>query len=405
MHRSGTSSVSRVVNLLGGYLGEPNDLFGPRFDNPEGFWERKDIVELHDRLLQALSQRWDSPLPLGEDWRQQSDAVHCSADLKKIVFEAFNEQPFWAWKDPRTCLVFPLWRDVVTELGADLSVVYVLRHPIDVANSLATRDGFSREKSFGIWLNYNLSALSALEGIPTQVLSYDRLLDAPEQELRKFCEKFGILYPSQDDAFRETLDDFLRKDLRHSHSRPDKFSELPESVSELYRVLDDVACNRSEMDSNFFQRIESLFQQYRDSAKVFRWDMEHHFRNEGTLIPELKSDSLLATQQLADRDRQLADRDQQLADRDQQLADRDRQLADRDQQLADRDQQLADRDQQLADRDQQLADRDQANKEIKALFDEEQAERLRLVAQIDEIMNSNSWKFTRPLRALRKLLK
>ncbi len=39
MHRSGTSTVTRAVNLLGAYLGQNADLMPPTLDNPEGYWK------------------------------------------------------------------------------------------------------------------------------------------------------------------------------------------------------------------------------------------------------------------------------------------------------------------------------------------------------------------------------
>ena len=39
MHRSGTSIVSRLLNLLGAHLGPEDDLMPPKPDNPTGFWE------------------------------------------------------------------------------------------------------------------------------------------------------------------------------------------------------------------------------------------------------------------------------------------------------------------------------------------------------------------------------
>jgi hypothetical protein len=47
MHRSGTSVTARAINLLGAYLGEEKDLMPHNPYNPEGFWERQDIYDLH----------------------------------------------------------------------------------------------------------------------------------------------------------------------------------------------------------------------------------------------------------------------------------------------------------------------------------------------------------------------
>ena len=49
MHRSGTSAVASVCNLLGMDLGAR--LMRPAADNEEGFWELEDIYLAHEELL------------------------------------------------------------------------------------------------------------------------------------------------------------------------------------------------------------------------------------------------------------------------------------------------------------------------------------------------------------------
>ena len=49
MHRSGTSAVSRFVNMLGFDLGE--HLMAPRKDNPKGFWENEEIIHHNEELM------------------------------------------------------------------------------------------------------------------------------------------------------------------------------------------------------------------------------------------------------------------------------------------------------------------------------------------------------------------
>ena len=46
MHRSGTSALTRVLNLLGAELGE--GLMAPAPGNPGGFWEKREVADLND---------------------------------------------------------------------------------------------------------------------------------------------------------------------------------------------------------------------------------------------------------------------------------------------------------------------------------------------------------------------
>ena len=47
MHRSGTSTVTRLLNLAGAYFGTDDDATETNQENPKGFWERRDIRRGH----------------------------------------------------------------------------------------------------------------------------------------------------------------------------------------------------------------------------------------------------------------------------------------------------------------------------------------------------------------------
>ena len=61
MHRSGTSLVSRILNLLGVYLGAPHDVSNVGADNPKGYWEHHPIALLNDELLARFGGDGMSP--------------------------------------------------------------------------------------------------------------------------------------------------------------------------------------------------------------------------------------------------------------------------------------------------------------------------------------------------------
>src|SRR2546430_7862103 len=66
MHRSGTSAVTRVLNLLG--LRLPRDLLSPAKSNELGFWEGREVVALNDNILLGLNRDWADPKPLPTAW-------------------------------------------------------------------------------------------------------------------------------------------------------------------------------------------------------------------------------------------------------------------------------------------------------------------------------------------------
>src|SRR5579884_3426223 len=106
MHRSGTSAVTRVVNLLGLSLGREDDLYHAA-DNPD-HWESSALIEANDSILQKLGGRWDAPPNLQEGW-ESSDLMRGEMSRLRNTFLHVYPEDGWVWKDPRTCLTLPLW--------------------------------------------------------------------------------------------------------------------------------------------------------------------------------------------------------------------------------------------------------------------------------------------------------
>lgn len=218
MHRSGTSAVTRAVVALGAYLGEEGELLAPAPDNPEGFWERRDVCALSGRILEALGTTWDTAAPLPDGWPAAPGLEPLRRELDALIGGVFGERPLWVWKDPRTCLLLPLWKQVLAARGVDLGVICATRNPLDVAKSLQKRDGIAPGRSFGIWFNYTLSALQALWDVPAVFVSYDRFLEDPRGELRRCAAALDLPWPAGAAALDAALASQVRPELRHSVS-------------------------------------------------------------------------------------------------------------------------------------------------------------------------------------------
>lgn len=274
MHRSGTSAVARAVNLLGAYLGEQDDLMSPAPENPEGFWERVDIVALDDRILRHHKRSWAANMPLPENWHRSEGVSHLRRELVELVRKAFLGHRVWAWKDPRTSVVFDIWKDALSELGVELSCVFVIRNPLDVARSLRKRNGFTEEKSFGIWFNYNISALKASAGLKRVFVSYDRFMCDWEAELERCSSALGLPWPKDISELKKEVGSFIRPELRHSVSGLDdlKRSGAPYPVVELYQML-AAASAAAEPGEGFCQRADELFKEFSSYSRFFGDDM------------------------------------------------------------------------------------------------------------------------------------
>jgi len=274
MHRSGTSAVTRALNLYGAFVGEAADLLPQSPTNPEGYWERTDIKDFHDRLLAVLRRPWDTGLVLPDGWHRAPEVAPYRAELGSIVGAAFAGRALWAWKDPRTCLLLDLWKEILGESGVELAAVFVVRHPRDVAASLRRRDGFGLEKSCGIWFAHTLAALRSLEGVRTAFVGYDNFLEDPAGQVQRCAAALDIDRPEGDAAAVAAIGKSVRKELRHSQAAADALDALPAPVRALYELTRAAVAQPASCDGAFFARIRELHLAYAAHAGFFREDLE-----------------------------------------------------------------------------------------------------------------------------------
>ena len=157
MHRSGTSLVAGCLQRLGVDFGPR--LMPPDPDNPRGYFEHNDVVNLHDRLLLALDRSWDETAPFPADW--WLDAARLDPyrqQLLAVLRRDFPDAPLWGIKDPRLCSLLPWWQSVWQETGSRPLFILVRRDPAEVASSLAKREGMSAAKASLLWLRHMLEA-------------------------------------------------------------------------------------------------------------------------------------------------------------------------------------------------------------------------------------------------------
>lgn len=270
MHRSGTSMVTRIVNLLGIYIGEKKNFLNPNEYNPEGYWELNDIVHFHDRLLRHFNLSWKYVYPLPDNWHLSKEINAYKEELKSIIKKNYGDREIWAWKDPRTSIVFPIWKSVLDELGIEVICIFVYRNPLDVAKSLYKRDGISYDKSFGLWLIYNLNTLLLTLNIPKIFLSYDKLIIDWKNELKKLALFLDIKWS---DVLESKINSFIKKDFCHSMSTFEdlKNVNIPYPVLKLYELLINEINILSKED--IYKKINYMYNEFATYIRLFQEDI------------------------------------------------------------------------------------------------------------------------------------
>ncbi len=226
MHRSGTSLLTKMLHFSGMALGDEERLMPAAEDNPEGFWEHLDFVDLNDRLLAYFGLAWDYLPDLAPDWVHEPGLDPFKKEARALI-DSFADHPFWGWKDPRNTITFDFWKSLLPES----KFILTIRHPLEVAQSLHERNFFSLINGLNLWAKYNERWRNRLNDPDVLVVHYDALLTRPEAELKRL---FAWMELDTEKDWATIVEQALNCDLKHNNMQ-----EVPESLKEPFTQVFD----------------------------------------------------------------------------------------------------------------------------------------------------------------------
>lgn len=207
MHRSGTSVLARLLNMMGAYFGPEGISTGANKENPKGFWERRDVRNLNDFVLKSIDCDWNKVSEFSIKRLSESVLEGFRTRASSIVLELDSHRP-WMMKEPRFCLLVELWKQHL-----EIPVfIHIHRNPLEVAQSLQKRNGIPLHAGIALWEKYNLSALKASQDMPRFLVSHHNLMCNPVAEVNHIYTQLlnyavdGIREPTKREisAFVET---------------------------------------------------------------------------------------------------------------------------------------------------------------------------------------------------------
>jgi hypothetical protein len=172
----------------------------------KGHWENRRFYKLNQRILRQLGGGWDYPPPLPTNWTT-GPLTPTKVEATTLLEDFVDREP-WGWKDPRSCLTLPFWQAII----GTIRVVVVVRNPLEVAESLRKRNGFSRALSLALWHSYNQRLLDAVAPSDRFITHYDMYFQDPERELRRLLSFLDL--PVDEDIVEQASAAGL-SELRH----------------------------------------------------------------------------------------------------------------------------------------------------------------------------------------------
>lgn len=239
MHRSGTSLTAQILSEMGLYIGDKSEIVQANNANQDGYFENRKVVLLNDDILLENNMVWCCIKSKTTDMITQK-----SLAIKNIITELYKKSGKHniAIKDPRICLVEPLWRKEIYKLGIRNKIIVVIRHPYEVAKSLVLRENINLCYALKIWFYYNCCILNRVVDYMAEDILFvnyqDFFLDNKQiKNIVSFCD-------SSYEVLKEK--NIIKPRLHHNFSIDIPFdkNKLYDLVINFYNYLLDISRNK-----------------------------------------------------------------------------------------------------------------------------------------------------------------
>ncbi len=247
MHRSGSSALTRVLNLLGCDM--PKTLMGGDKSNETGYWESTVVRALNDDILSSGGSDWQDWDAFNPAWYTTVRYGEFLPRAAQVLADEYGPASLIALKDPRMCRIFPIWRQMLADEGFDTKVIIALRNPVEVAASLLHRNGVSEVHGLLLWLRHTLEAEHASRGLDRCVVSYEALMSRPVDLMTDLQNQLGLVWPRLSTKVAGEIATFISPRLRH------------------HKAADDAAVTKGQLLRVWLEQAYNVFQRWSQSGE------------------------------------------------------------------------------------------------------------------------------------------
>ncbi len=265
MHRSGTSSVAGGVSVWGASL--PKNVMNPTIDNPKGYFESTAIMSFNNSLMAKIGTAWDDWRPITDNWINSPIGQSELNTATQILDQEFEGAPFIVIKDPRFCRLGAFWKHALINANYETKYIFVFRNPIEVAESLKSRDGMSISEGLLLWLRYNIDAEITTRFESRGILDWKEYIEDPSHNLQEMAENINIIWPKFSDHTNFELEKFVSKKLHRQISKNVTKRKIGKWVFDAYSSLQEL---RSNPNSNSaIETLDRIKRELDSSSELF----------------------------------------------------------------------------------------------------------------------------------------
>ncbi len=232
VHRSGTSLLAMLLDSLGIDFGDPSMFYAADQWNEQGYFERRDIIDVNSRLLTGFPRTntgITSAISKTIYLANPRVVTRTSARNGAMVRDIADAIGGLAVKDPRFCLTLSVWE---TEASIEKCLVS-LRPPEQVARSLHRRQNIPRSLAYRFWARHAEGLLQSRSENRLYV-RFDHLTGSHTlHELMRIREFLGLDLTSA--QLTQHFSERFSPDLKHVSDLSD--DDMPTRVKALWSEL------------------------------------------------------------------------------------------------------------------------------------------------------------------------
>ncbi len=243
-HRSGISMVAAALDALGAAftVGGNDAGAGTR----QGFLEHPEIVAFNEALLARLGTSWDSPVfdgaaALAAAGLDRGALDEWIDDGAALVTRLGAGAPLAAARDPRLCLLLPVWLRLLQRAGYRADAIRIVHVTRDAAQAAKSRQlcrradpddhaiGENLAKGAALWMSYSAQALDGAGAVPALMIDHAAILNAPAHSLDRLAAFLDVApAPARRTRFAaDFIDAALCRSRRDDHERAAVAAALP----------------------------------------------------------------------------------------------------------------------------------------------------------------------------------
>ena len=216
----GTSVVGGLMSKMGLKTGGP--LLEAASDNEKGFFERVDVVLQNDIIMgqqnvyySYRTSRFNYLQGIKDILNNRDNSKYFNEGRRALNF--LNDELSYPWmlKDPRLCITLKTW---IPFLNFIPSILFIYRHPYDVALSMHNRETehFKMGKGMKLWYIYNKKAILSSSDLCRVVGSHRNIMKSPKIEFDRIYDELnlcGLKIPHK--VKSSDVNDFIDAKLQH----------------------------------------------------------------------------------------------------------------------------------------------------------------------------------------------